>query len=280
MTFMSGAALTPAPLDPPAPRPTPDEDDLFTASLIASNPQKQQRTWWGAEVSLVVHVLTVASLILVPILWPSESPEQRDMIRALLYDPPPPPPPPLPKGSSLAPKTEAAKPVTPDPQVKVEPKFVAPIEQPQERPLTPENKAPADQQFGSETGDESGVADGMDVGVVGGQVGGVPGGTLGGVVGGTGTGPVMDYDQAPRPIKITRPDYPQEAFVKKLEGTVAIECTLDTTGHVIRARVLQSIPLLDAAAIQNVYRYVFTPAMKRGRPVSTIIFCPVSFRIY
>jgi protein TonB len=279
MTFMSGAALTPAPLEPRASRPTLDEDDLFTASLIASNPPKR-RSWWGAEVSLVVHVITVASLILVPIFWPSPSPEQPDMIRALLYDPPPPPPPPLPKGSNLAPRTETAKPVTPDPQVKKEPKFEAPIEQPQERPLTPENKAPADEQFGSETGAESGVADGMEGGVEGGQVGGVPGGVLGGVVGGTGTGPVMDYDQAPRPIKITRPQYPQEAFIKKIEGTVIVEILIDIQGRVVRARVIQSVPLLDAAAVQTVYQWVFSPAVKHGRPVPTLAHAPVAFRIY
>jgi periplasmic protein TonB len=280
MTFMFGAALTPAPLEPHAQRPTPDEDELFTASLVASNPRKLERTWWGTEVSLVVHVITVSSLILVPIFWPSESPEQPDMIRALLYDPPPPPPPPLPKGSNLAPKTEAAKPVTPDPEVKKEPKFEAPIEQPQEKPLTPENKAPADEQFGSETGDESGVADGMEGGIVGGQVGGVPGGVLGGVVGGTGTGPVMDYDTAPRPIKITRPQYPQEAFIKKIEGTVELEILIDATGKVIRARVIRSIPMLDAAAIQTVLQWVFEPAIKNGRPVATLASAPVGFRIY
>lgn len=280
MNSMFGAALTPAPLEPGAPRPTPDEDELFTASLVASNPRKLARTWWGTQVSLVVHVITLAALILVPIFWPSESPEQPDMIRALLYDPPPPPPPPLPKGSNLAPKTETAKPVTPDPEVKKEPKFEAPIEQPQEKPLTPENKAPADEQFGSDTGDETGVADGMEGGVVGGQVGGVPGGVLGGVVGGTGTGPVMDYDTAPRPIKITRPQYPQEAFIKKIEGTVIVEILIDIQGKVVRARVIQSVPLLDAAALQTVYQWIFSPAIKHGRPVPTMAHAPVAFRIY
>jgi protein TonB len=280
MNSMFGAALSPAPLEPGSPPPTPDEDELFTASLVASNPRKLERTWWGTQVSLVAHVVTVASLILVPIFWPSESPEQRDMIRALLYDPPPPPPPPLPKGSNLAPKTEAAKPVTPDPEVKKEPKFEAPIEQPVEKPLTPENKAPADEQFGSDTGDETGVADGMEGGVVGGQVGGVPGGVLGGVVGGTGTGPVMDYDTAPRPIKITRPQYPQEAFIKKIEGTVIVEIMIDSQGRVVRARVIQSVPLLDAAALQTVYQWIFSPAIKHGRPVATMAHAPVAFRIY
>jgi protein TonB len=172
--------------------------------------------------------------------------------------------------------------VTPDPEVKVEPKFVAPIERPrpEEKPLTPEQKAPADDQFGSETGSELGLADGMDVGVEGGQVGGVPGGVLGGVVGGTGNGPVMDYDQAPRAIKITRPQYPQEAFIKKIEGTVIVEILIDSTGHVVRARVIQSVPLLDAAALQTVYQWVFSPAIKHGRPVPTLAHAPVAFRIY
>ena len=281
MGFMIGAALPPADGEPLAPGPA-GGDELFATALVTSNPPRRP-SWWGAEVSLALHSVTLAALIFVPIFWPSPPPEQPDMIRALLYDPPPPPPPPLPMGSGLVPRTEPAKPVTPDPEVKVEaPKFQAPIERPQpvEKPLTPEEKAPADEQFGSDTGSEFGLADGMEGGVEGGQVGGVPGGVLGGVVGGTGTGPVMDYDQPPRPIKITKPDYPPEAFIKKIEGTVVVEVLIDATGRVVRARVIQSVPLLDAAALQNVYRYVFAPALKQGRPVPTIVHCPVGFRIY
>jgi protein TonB len=120
----------------------------------------------------------------------------------------------------------------------------------------------------------------MEEGVEGGQVGGIPGGVLGGVIGGTGTGPVLDYDAPPRPIKITRPQYPQEAFIKKIEGTVIVEILIDATGRVVRARVIQSVPLLDAAAIKTVYQWVFQPAVKRGQPVATIAHAPVAFRIY
>ena len=76
-------------------------------------------------------------------------------------------------------------------------------------------------------------------------MGGVPGGVLGGVIGGTGDGVVMDYDQGPRPIKITQPKYPPEAFVKKIEGTVEVEILIDSTGRVAKARVVRSIPALD-----------------------------------
>ena len=111
-------------------------------------------------------------------------------------------------------------------------------------------------------------------------VGGVSDGVLGGVVGGTSTGPVMDYDRAPRPIRITRPMYPQEAFNKKIEGTVIVEILIDIQGRVVRARVIQSVPLLDAAAVQTVYQWVFSPAVKQGRPVPTLAHAPIAFRIY
>jgi periplasmic protein TonB len=116
--------------------------------------------------------------------------------------------------------------------------------------------------------------------VDGGVVGGVPGGQLGGCLGCTGDGPVMDYDQPPRVIKLVQPRYPQEAFVKKIEGTVVLEILIDINGHVPRARVVQSIPALDAAAIDTVKQWIFNPAVKHGHPVATIARAPVTFRIY
>jgi periplasmic protein TonB len=279
MGFMSGAASAPAPLEPRPPLPEP-EGDLFSTALVVSNPKKE-RSPLGARVSLVLHVVILSLIVFVPIFWPEALPEHTDYVRALLYDPPPPPPPPLPKGSNLVQKAEPAKPVTPDkPEVK-KPEFVEPVQpKPEERPLVAENRPPETEQFGSDQGSDIGVAEGMEVGVEGGVVGGTPGGVLGGVIGGTGTGPVLDYDQPPRPIKLTKPQYPQEAFIKKIEGTVIVEILIDSTGRVIRARVIQSVPMLDAAAVRTVYEWVFSPAMKHGRPVATIANAPVAFRIF
>jgi protein TonB len=233
-------------------------------------------------VSLVAHVLILALVIFVPIFLPEELPDQGDR-RVVFFNPPPPPPPPLPKGSPLQQQQanpEPPKPVTEDTP---KPEFVAPIETPQPQQtakVEPEAGVRAEDQFGSATGSDFGDPLGMEEGVEGGVVGGVPGGVLGGVLGGTGTGAVMDYDAAPRPIKITRPQYPQEAFVKKIEGTVLVEILIDSQGRVVRARILQSVPLLDAAALQTVYQWVFQPAVKHGRPVPTIAQAPVTFRIY
>ena len=221
-------------------------------------------------------------IVLVPIFLPGAMPEQKDYIRALLYDPPPPPPPPPLRGSSLRP--EPVKPEPPKPVVEQPSKqdFTAPIETPQPRDarLEPEQGVRLEDQAGSETGSEFGDPLGMEGGVLGGQVGGVPGGVLGGTLGGTGTGPVTDYDSPPRPLKQTKPQYPQEAFIKKIEGTVVVEFLIDSSGRVVRARVIQSVPLLDAAALQTVYQWLFQPAVKHGRPVATIARAPVHFRIY
>jgi protein TonB len=260
-----------------------DEDHLFATGLVTSAPHPRTRgERISARSSFVGHVVVVALIVFLPIFLPEELPELGDR-RVVFFNPPPPPPPPLPRGSPLQP--QQAKPETPKPVTEntAKPEFTAPIETPQPREtakLEPEAGIRPEDQFGSATGSDFGDPLGMEEGVEGGVVGGVPGGVLGGMLGGTGTGPVMDYDSAPRPIKITRPQYPQEAFVKKIEGTVVVEILIDTQGRVVRARVIQSVPLLDAAALQTVYQWIFQPAVKHGRPVPTIAHAPVAFRIY
>jgi protein TonB len=278
MASMSGAALSSP--ERPGPRSSdsrPQAAELFRG-LVVSDPPKGRTSYW-LPASVVGHTIAIAALILVPIFWPSDSPEHFDYIRALIYNPPPPPPPPLPKGRALVEKAEPSKPVTPE--VKPEtPKLVAQVEKPEDKPLEPEPRAPDTEQAGSESGSDMGVPEGMDVGVEGGVVGGVPGGVLGGVIGGTGDGPVLDYDQPPRLLKNVKPQYPQDAFIKKIEGTVEIEILIDSTGRVVNARVVHSIPLLDAAALATVKQWLFAPAVKGGRPVATIARAPVAFRIY
>jgi TonB family protein len=49
---------------------------------------------------------------------------------------------------------------------------------------------------------------------------------------------------------------------------------------VMNARVIRSVPMLDAEAIRTVRQWVFSPAMKGGHPVSTIAQAPVEFHIF
>lgn len=242
-----------------------------------SDPPRRQKLR-AAHLSFAIHALLIAAFVLVPVLWPSPLPEHPDAIRALLYDPPPPPPPPLPKGSALAKKLESARPVTPEAKPDPE-KLITPDERPKEEELKPEAKVPEAEQAGVESGSELGTPEGMEGGIEGGQVGGVPGGVLGGVIGGTGD-VVADYDEVPKIIHKTTPVYPADAFIKKIEGVVRVAFIIDVDGRVRRAWVAKSVPALDAAAVQTIRQWVFTPALKGGRPVATQHVAPVAFRIY
>ena len=252
----------------------------FLTSLVESQPPTRRR-WPATIVSLVAHALAIATAVLLPILASSPLPDTATgSLRLFLYDPPPPPPLPLPLGSGLI---ERARPA---PSRPVEP--AAAIEAPNPlmtaapTPAVPRDEA-ADEAGGSPTGSVNGVPEGMEGGVEGGMVGGVPGGVIGGVIGGTGTGPivpVLDYDQGPRPLRQPRPEYPHDAFTKKVEGVVVVEILIDDTGRVARMRILQSVPMLDAAALDSVRQWIFLPAVRHGRPVATIAVAPVRFTIF
>lgn len=268
MASMSGAV-------PPAGRVRPEptgEPELFSG-LVVSNPGPRTRSV-SLPVSIAGHLVALALVVLVPILWPYEPPPTRDIIASLIYNPPPPPPPPLPKGSAMMEKPETSKTET-KPEVQPDPdRFTADIPDPTDALVSPEEQA------GDPSGQDSGVLGGDEQGVDGGVLGGTVGGVIGGVIGGTGDGPVVDYDQAPRLLHQIRPQYPQEAFVKKIEGTVDLEIVIDASGRVSNARVTRSIPLLDEAAVTCVKQWRFSPAIKNGRPVATIARAPVTFRIF
>lgn len=229
--------------------------------------------------SAVLHAAVAAVLILAP-LWANvpPPPPQRDYVRALLYDPPPPPPPPLPKGRGLVDRMArpAGRAVPHDAPVPRAPTESAPV------PAQPSPDEVASDTGGSPTGSDQGVPEGMEGGQVGGVVGGVPGGVVGGVLGGTGSipVPVTSFDRPPRLLRMVKPDYPSEAFVKKIQGVVTVEILIDAGGRVVRARVTRSVPELDAAALDAVRRWVFSPAVKSGQPVATLALAPVTFTLY
>ncbi len=141
----------------------PEEEPIFSAAGL-----RRQRYLGPGAVSIVVHVMVAAALVLVPILLPEaliETP-QTDVFRVLIYDPPPPPPPPLPKGSSDGGRRPMAAPSPPTPQpapVTAEAPFEAPLEAAAPSPPT----VALDERAGSPTGSDSGVPEGMEEGVEG-----------------------------------------------------------------------------------------------------------------
>jgi protein TonB len=163
-------------------------------------------------------------------------------------------------------------------------------------PVAPSRTQPANLDFAPTVApdtiaDESAPANPFpDVGAIP-AVGGVPSGV------GVGIGPppvpvqlpdpprpsgpvrVADLPVTPRKIGDARPIYPEIARVARKEGTVIMEAVLDTTGRVTQLRVIQSVPLLDQAAVDAVKQWRYTPSLYGGRPVSVLMTITVRFTL-
>jgi protein TonB len=90
--------------------------------------------------------------------------------------------------------------------------------------------------------------------------------------------PGSDYDRPPRPKKMVRPKYPATAFANGVMGTVLVDFLISERGVVVHAEVRQSIPELDAAALEAVRGWTYEPAVRNGRAVACFVEAPVGFR--
>jgi protein TonB len=82
----------------------------------------------------------------------------------------------------------------------------------------------------------------------------------------------------PTKIKDAKPIYPVIAQNAQVEGTVIVEATIGPNGKVQDAKVLRSHPLLEAAALDAVRQWEFTPTLLNGSPVSVVMTVTVDFR--
>jgi TonB family protein len=116
------------------------------------------------------------------------------------------------------------------------------------------------------------------------------GGVIGGVVGGLPSSPpppplppapirVGGATSAPVKIKDVRPVYPQIAQSARVQGTVLIEATIGVRGDVTDTKILKSSPLLDAAALDAVRQWQFTPTFLNGIAVPVIMTVTVTFSL-
>jgi TonB family protein len=87
-------------------------------------------------------------------------------------------------------------------------------------------------------------------------------------------------EQPPRLVQQLKPQYPQDAFDKHIQGTVMVEILIGERGQVAHAEIRGSIPALDAAALACVRTWKFSPGARNGRPVPVLAMAPVRFGIY
>src|SRR5215204_1318870 len=73
-------------------------------------------------------------------------------------------------------------------------------------------------------------------------------------------------------VKDVRPVYPAIASSVGIEGVVKIEARIGPDGRVVEARVIESIPLFDNAALDAVRQWTFVPPAGDTRFVATVHF--------
>jgi protein TonB len=228
-------------------------------------------------VAVLAHIAILIALILVPLWYFTPVLPSPSEIMAFVAAPPLPPPPPPPPPPAAAPARQAR----PDP-VEVTPapdQFAAPIEAPSR--IEPEKLA-----------DTRGTT-----GVLGGVEGGIEGGVVGGIVGGLLSAlpppppppvpppakptPVRIGGQIKAPALISRVDpvYPALAQAAQLEGIVILEATVGETGRVESVKVLRSVGPLDAAAVEAVKQWRYSPLRLNDRPTSFVLTVTVQFHL-
>ena len=83
------------------------------------------------------------------------------------------------------------------------------------------------------------------------------------------------------PVKVhhVAPSYPAIARSAGITGIVIVEAVIDRDGAVQDVRVLRSVPLLDAAALEAVRQWRFTPTLLNGQPIPVVMTVTVSFAL-
>ena len=83
----------------------------------------------------------------------------------------------------------------------------------------------------------------------------------------------------PQKVHNVAPAYPPIAQAARVSGTVILDALITEDGSVRDVKVLRSVALLDAAAIEAVRQWRFTPTLLNGIPVQVIMTVTVTFNL-
>jgi periplasmic protein TonB len=222
-----------------------------------------QKHPYTLPLSIAVHVGLVGALIIIPLVAPIALPAPATaVILAFASVAPPPPPPPAPVRAE---QIEQPKSIISQ--------SAAPLEAPAD--IAPEHQAPETTQLLSAVESSGGTIPGGEIGIPGSSAPPPPPKTE------VPSGPVRlgGNVRPPTKIKDVKPIYPVVAQIAHVEGVVIVEATIGPSGKVQDAKVLRSHPLLEAAALDAVRQWEFTPTLLNGSPVSIVMTVTVDFRL-
>jgi protein TonB len=77
-------------------------------------------------------------------------------------------------------------------------------------------------------------------------------------------------------VKYVPPIYPAAARARGSRGVVIVEARIDEAGAVAIARVAQSVPPFDAAALAAVRQWRYVVTTVHGKPAALIVRIPVT----
>jgi len=93
------------------------------------------------------------------------------------------------------------------------------------------------------------------------------------------TGPAGARVSTPTKAREMLPLYPAAARAAGLQGTVVVEAFTNAQGEVVYARVKQSVPELDEAALTAARSWHYTPTLLDGVPTETLVTATIEFRL-
>jgi len=90
---------------------------------------------------------------------------------------------------------------------------------------------------------------------------------------------VHGSDRGPQPLNNTKPPYPRSAVRARQEGMVFLNIDIGADGTVNRAELasISGFELLDQSALDTAVKWVFSPAVKGGKPVAERVRIGVKF---
>lgn len=232
---------------------------------------KTTKKWLFFPVSLFAHGLVIATFIALPLLSTIDQLPKVKVITVSLAAPTLPTVPIGPKGGGRKKPGKNVEQQKPQPTPVPTGRIVVPVSIPEE--------------IIEESLEDFGIGDGFGPGIDGapeGDPNGIPGAPT--FLWGKGdiqnqAAARISHVQKPRLIKKVEPIYPHHALLARIQGRVIVEAVTDISGNVVKTTVIAGPPLLKAAAVEAVRKWVYEPYIIDGYPKPVIFIVNVNFTL-
>jgi periplasmic protein TonB len=251
---------------------------MFNDSLFFGKRKRVARlTWLTLPISMLLHAMVIAGLVVVPLLRADASLPGVKVISVSITAPPTPLPPSRGTGKKNAGTGKVAG-VKKAGKTAVRPDLPIPsgtLRVPFKVPETIEEDIIKTGNGSNSSDDYTGIPEGFD---------GVGPSTVMG-----NDGEIIDNHQPalrianvqmPRKIKEVKPVYPLTALAARIQGRVIVEAMTDIFGRVRSARIISSVsPLLNDAALNAIKQWLYAPYVLNGIPKPVVFTVTITFTL-